>query len=532
MRRFVLDLLLLGLLAAAAWFINPARAGGPTLLGSVRAADGSALGGAWVRVQATANLAFSGADGSFILSGVTAGQPITVTAWYPGYKVGWIVATPPADNLVITLRPYDTRDNPDYIWNTSYPDPANPTLGCGHCMAPSFAEWSSSAHSGSATNPRFFTLYNGTNLSGQPAPPGYKRDFPGTAGNCAACHAPAAAANAPLATDMNTLSGVYREGVFCEFCHKIGDVYLDPDTQRPREDAPGVMSLRLYRVYLGDQIFFGTLDDVTRRVSYLPLEQQSRFCAPCHQAAFGGAPIYQSYREWQESRYPAAGIECQTCHMPPGTSPTFVLPEKGGLARDPRRLASHKDLGLKDLAFMQSTVAMTVTAQQGHGAVRVSVTLHNVGAGHHAPTDSPLRNLILAVDATDSQGRPLDLCDGPTVPAWGGNFTGKPGQGYAKILQDVATGEAPVASYWKPARILSDNRIPARQTDTTRYTFAAPPDGAAAQITATLTYRRAFQALEQAKGWPASDLIMAQAVVTAVDVYRVYLPLLLAATAF
>jgi hypothetical protein len=176
---------------------------------------------------------------------------------------------------------------------------------------------------------------------------------------------------------------------------------------------------------------------------------------------------------------------------------------------------------------MQSTVAMTVTAQQSAGAVRVSVTLHNVGAGHHAPTDSPLRNMILTVAATDGQGQALDLYDGPLVPAWGGDLASRPGQGYAKILQDIATGEAPVASYWKPVRILSDNRLPARGMDTTRYTFAAPPDAASAQITATLTFRRAFQALEQVKGWPASDLIMAQAAVTAADTHVVYMPLLL-----
>lgn len=272
MRHLIPSLLLFGFLAAAAWLVSPARVGGQgaaALSGVVRTADASALGGAWVRVQATANLTFSRADGGFTLGGVAAGQMITVTAWHAGYKIGWVVATPPASDLIITLRPYDTRDNSDYIWNTSYPDPANPTLGCGHCMAPSFPEWRSSAHSGAATNPRFFTLYNGTNLSGQPVAPGYKRDFPGTAGNCAACHAPGAAANAPLATDMNTLTGVGREGVFCEFCHKVGDVTLDPGTQRPFDNAPGVMSLRLYRAYPGDQIFFGTLDDVTRRVSYL-----------------------------------------------------------------------------------------------------------------------------------------------------------------------------------------------------------------------------------------------------------------------
>lgn len=531
MKRLSLCLAGLGLLAVAAVLSWPQQAssqGAASISGRVRAANGSALAAAWVRVQTTANLTFSAADGSFTLGGLAASQPVTVTAWHAGYKIGWQYVTPPADDVVITLRPYDMRDNPDYVWNTSYPDPGNPTLGCGHCMAPSFPEWSDSAHAGAAANARFFSLYNGTDISGQGmVAPGYKLDFPGTAGNCAACHAPGAAADAPLTTDMNTLTGVNREGVFCEFCHKIGDVHLDPATQRPYADAPGVLSLRLHRVYPGDQLFFGTLDDVTRRVSYLPLEQESRFCAPCHQAAFDGTPIYESYREWQESPYPAEGIECQTCHMPPGTSPTFVRPEKGGLERDPGRLASHRDLGLKDVEFMQSAVAMTVTARQTANVVWVEVALHNVGAGHHAPTDSPLRNMILVVAATDDQGQPLVQRGGSTVPAWGGAEAGQPGQGYAKILQDVATGASPVASYWKPTRILSDNRIPARATDITRYTFTAPADGAAAQITATLTFRRAFQALERAKGWPASDLVMAQETVTASAAERLYVPLVL-----
>jgi hypothetical protein len=546
MKRPGIFLLIFGLLALSAFAGWPMRAGGQggaSVSGHVRAADGWPLEAARVRVQATANLTFSAADGSFTLRGLEAGRPITVTAWFAGYKIGWTVAAPPADDLLITLRPYDTRDNPDYVWNTSYPDPANPTMGCGHCMSPAFPEWSSSAHAGSATNARFLSLYNGTNLEGSlTVAPGFKLDFPAAAGVCASCHAPAAAANAPLTTDMNTVTGVAREGVFCEFCHKIGDVTLDPITGRPYADAPGVMSLRLYRPYLGDQIFFGTLDDVTRRVSYLPLEQQSQFCAACHQFSFGDTPIYQSFREWQESPYPAAGIECQTCHMPAGASPTFVLPEKGGLERDPSRLASHKDLGLKDAAFMQSTVAMTVTAYQTTAAVWVGVTLENVGAGHHVPTDSPLRNMILVVNATDSQGRPLAQQAGSTVPAWGGDpstvlrlrsgcssgqgLAGQPGQGYAKILQDVATGEAPVASYWKPTRILSDNRIPARGSDTTRYAFALPSGAGPAQITATLTFRRAFQALEQAKGWPASDLVMAQVATTAAAGRRVYAPLI------
>jgi hypothetical protein len=517
-----LALVVLALLGVPNWASAKPTA---SVSGFVRLPDGSAAGGAWVRAQATSNLTFTARDGSFTLNGLPEGDTVTITAWYTACKTAWVTLTPPAGNVFITVRPFDTRDNPAYVWNTSYPDPANPTLGCGHCMSPSFQEWQHTAHAGSGTNPRFFSLYNGTDLTGtQVISPGYKLDFPGTAGNCATCHAPGAAANAPLTTDMNALTEVHREGVFCEFCHKVGDVHLDATTNRPYDNAPGVVSMRLYRSYPPDQIFFGTLDDVTRRVSYLPLEKKSQFCAPCHQFSFNGTPIYQSYREWQESAYPAEGIECQTCHMPPGMSSTFVLPDKGGLARDPNRLASHKDLGINDSAFMQSTIALTLTALTTNTDVRATVTLRNVNAGHHVPTDSPLRHLILIVTATDGQGQILGLQTGSTVPSWGGNHAGQPGKGYAKILQDAITGESPVINYWKPTLILSDNRIPARATDVTSYAFTLPSDRGSARVTATLIFRRAFQSIEQARGWSPSDIVMAQAVVTSSVGYPIYFP--------
>ena len=508
--------------------------------GVVRLADGRPATGAWVRSQTTANLAYAAADGSFTLGGLAAGTPITVTAWYPGQKVGWAAVSPPVGPITITLRPYDTLDNPAYVWNTSYPDPANPTLGCGHCMAPAFAEWSDTAHAGSATNRRFFSLYNGTDLAGTAAvPPGYKLDFPDTTGNCATCHAPGAAYDAAFTTDMNALTNVNREGVFCEFCHKVGAVYLNSTTGRPYNNAPGVLSMRLYRPYPGDQLFFGSLDDVTRRVSYLPLEKKSQFCAPCHQFAFWNTPIYQSFREWQESPYAASGVECQTCHMPPGASPTFCLPEKGGLARDPTRLASHRDLGLKDIAFMQSAVALTLTLATRADAVQAQVTLVNVGAGHHVPTDFPGRNLLLVVTATAApssgqeqaagQGQALPLQIGPVVPNWGGDYAGQAGKGYAKILRDLSTGEAPVVNYWKQTLIESDNRIPAFGSDSSVYVFGVPAGTARVRVTARLVFRRVFQPLAERKGWDASDIeLLVREIELPWSSRSYFLPLLLA----
>jgi hypothetical protein len=505
---FALALCGLGLLF---WAVGVFAAPAASASGVVHQPDGSPASGAWVRIQTTDNLTFTAADGSFALQGLLAGEQVVVTAWYTGYKVGWAAVTPPVSGMVITVPVIDPGDSLTYTWNTSYPDPANPVLGCGHCMQPSFDEWQHTAHAAAGTNPRFFSLYNGSDLTGTTiVAPGYKLDFPGTAGNCAMCHAPGAASVAPFATDMNTLGAIDQEGVFCEFCHKVGAVYLNPATGLPYNNSPGVLSMRLYRPLPVDQIFFGSLDDVNRRVSYLPLEKKSQFCAPCHQFSFWGTPIYESFREWLESPYPALGIECQTCHMPPGSDPYFVLPEKGGLARDPLRMASHKDLGLKDTAFMTAALSTSVTAQTAGSLVTVQVDMKNSAAGHHFPTDHPGRHLILVVRAQDDLGVALYQLSGQQLPFWAGDQAGLPGKAFAKLLRDAATGEYPVVSYWKQTFIVSDNRLPALQTDTSTYTFLAPPQGGQVHLAVEVLFRRTFQAEMEQRGWDKADIVMFQ----------------------
>ena len=112
-------------------------------------------------------------------------------------------------------------------------------MSCLHCMV-AHPEWRANAHGSAGTNRRFFSLYNGTDITGTTTvSPGYKLDFPGTAGNCAACHALAAAVRGLrtfAAADMNELQDVEREGVFCEFCHKVGN------------DSVGVVAAALQRL--------------------------------------------------------------------------------------------------------------------------------------------------------------------------------------------------------------------------------------------------------------------------------------------
>jgi hypothetical protein len=145
---------------------------------------------------------------------------------------------------------------------------------------------------------------------------------------------------------------------------------------------------------------------------------------------------------------------------------------------------------------------------QSPGHVSVTVVLTNTGAGHHVPTDFPGRHMILTVAARDAQGRTVDLLAGPVVPDWGGAQAGRPGTAFAKVLQDVATGEAPVVSYWRQARIVSDNRIPAMGSHRSSYAFDAPWRTGPVTVTAELRFRRTFQAEMDARGWDTPDIVM------------------------
>jgi hypothetical protein len=84
-------------------------------------------------------------------------------------------------------------------------------------------------------------------------------------------------------------------------------------------------------------------------------------------------------------------------------------------------------------------------------------------------------------------------------------------------------------SYWKQTRIISDTRLAARQGDISGYRFVAPASGGPISITAQLRFRRAFQAMMDAKGWNMPDIIMEEdesTVLTSAS-RRLYLPLIM-----
>jgi hypothetical protein len=238
--------------------------------------------------------------------------------------------------------------------------------------------------------------------------------------------------------------------------------------------------------------------------------------APCHFGSFWNTLIYNSFGEWLESPYSNAetGKTCQDCHMPAGKNDHFARLDKGGVIRDPQTIFSHLMPGASNIDLLQNAVTMTANTKLEGDKLIVEVKIENDKTGHHVPTDSPLRQMILLVNVIDEKGQLLPLFEGETVPVWGGvgdpNFgyyAGLPGKAYAKILSELWTEIEPTGAYWNPTRIVSDNRIAAFESDISIYKFAAPVNGKAT-IKITLLFRRAFKELMDQKGWDVPDILM------------------------
>jgi hypothetical protein len=535
------------------------------LEGRVTDENDKPIPGAIVRIKATGIETVSDQQGHFLLTGLAPGEQVFVTAWASGYFINGVDGVlPGASDVEIVLHAHHDHDNPDYAWLPSTYHPGEgENQGCAECHSTAYTEgiqsasgsatfpvdeWLLDAHAGSALNLRFLTMYNGTDVAGHQSPatryassrdygrfplrpdpeqpyfgPGYKLDFPETDGNCAACHTPAASANNPYGVDPTTVNGVPAEGVPCDFCHKVWAVRLDSTSGLPYPNMPGVLSFEFRRPPEGHQFFAGPLDDVAPgEDTYSPLQRQSQFCASCHFGVFWDTLVYNSFGEWLESPYgdPETGKTCQDCHMPPMGAAYFARPEAGGQERDPSTIFSHRMPGAADEALLQNAVSMEVEAQIKVEQVLVNVVISNDKTGHHVPTDSPLRHMILLVNVTDSLGETLEQVDGPVVPEWGGlgdpgagYYAGLPGTAYAKILQELWTEVTPSGAYWNPTRVVSDNRLAAFASDTSVYTFST---GAAGQLPSqpftvqvTLLFRRAYIDLMDQKGWDMPDIVMA-----------------------
>jgi hypothetical protein len=474
--------ILFGALAAGLWLL-PSPQPKATVRGVVVDEHGP-VAGARLHWQGRGPVVSSDAAGRFELPAEPGGRP--VVAWKTGYH---IAAAAAGENVKLALTRLPARDNEDYRWINPHPDKSL-THNCGNCHKAIYDEWHASSHAHSANNPRFLSLYAGPAKTWN-----LRQEHPLGAGVCASCHAPTFT-DSTLEYDLRRVTGVAAKGVHCDYCHKIADAPLDRLGTRFGRDG-----LHLLRPRDKEQFFFGPLDDAVRpgeSFAYSALYKESRYCASCHEGVIFGVHVYGTYSEWLESPARARGQECQSCHMTPTGTMTNMAPGKGGIERDPRTLASHVFPG-KEREMLRR--CLKVKIRKAGTDVSVEVRAENVG--HRVPTGFIDRNLVLIVEASGPDGKPLKLVQGPRLPASAGKkLVGSPGRLYAKQLFDPE-GRGPIP-FWLPHGHIIDTRLLPGRADRSKFTFAAPVK----DIHVRLSYRRFWQDVAEARGWADNETLV------------------------
>jgi nitrate/TMAO reductase-like tetraheme cytochrome c subunit len=512
-------------------------------------------------------------DNTYRLQSCPAGDKLT--AWAPSYFIAVQKCDENSGKMeyVFELEKYTIGDEARFWF------PSNECLPCHNRTINDFtgrehnefSEWQKDGHSTVLRDGYLRDIYRGNpGALDHYAAVGFRTDYPNDNGNCGYCHAPSAVIGSEQEVNMLPLFDTYQapaaEGINCDVCHKVVGVNLSAVDGLPFRERPGILSYDLLqpdpqnpRLYVGSYVN-ANLKEGVHTVSCNPIFSQSEFCAPCHYAKFWDVEVYASYKEWLDSAYadPASGVyrTCQDCHMrPKDWDPSSLPPGQDtcngiidGSWPSTHNMLGRDDNNLPSMIFEAASVKVEAGYDQKHGRIQVNVTVTNDKVGHKFPTDSPLRHLILVVEAIDEKNNTLPQLfgedddnkegkknresrqNGETIPDWIGewwnpfeNHAGSPGRVYAFVLIDEKSGTFPSAAYWnrtKPASLEADTRLLPKtynsdkgeveaHPDRSVYYFAAPAQSEVT-VTATLWYRYAFKELAEQKNWPTADILVAQ----------------------
>ncbi len=226
---------------------------------------------------------------------------------------------------------------------------------CGTCHPQQYQDWQTTIHSKSM----------GPGILGQLVE--MVQHDPATARVCWSCHTPNAEQQDVL-FDSTGLHGSWAnnhdfdpalqtQGLICAACHvRKHQRYGPPRRNKPQEVGR-----------INEDLPHGGFSAQTAFT-------KSAFCASCHQFdpedyALNGKLIENTYQEWKDSRYPALGIQCQTCHMP----------ERRHLWR-----------GIHDPEMVKKGITVDVDFTQRvyrpGKILQATITVTNSGAGHYFPT--------------------------------------------------------------------------------------------------------------------------------------------------
>ena len=294
--------------------------------------------------------------------------------------------------------------------------------------------WAGSMMANSSRDPMFWAAVDIAN-----------QDSPGSGEFCIRCHVPrawlegrSAAPDGSLLEGSPGVPGGDFEGIECQFCHRLyegptGTPYLQNAQFWVDDPAPPA-----------EPPMRGPFPDAEapHEWTFSSYHRSSELCAVCHNVRNplvnlldeSGQdtgllfPEQTTYDEWAQSRFPADGVECQTCHMPPvpgwactdfhpfrpelpkhelaGANAWMSTVLKGlygaSLGREDRYDAA-VNLALDQLQNHAATVRVEAPSRlDGGGDVTVRVRVTNL-TGHKLPTGYPEgRRMWLHVTVEDA----------------------------------------------------------------------------------------------------------------------------------
>ena len=219
-------------------------------------------------------------------------------------------------------------------------DPVGENAACERCHVEIAAEWRSSLHHLSDTDPVYRRA-----LAIEPL------------AFCRGCHAPEADPSGPAPAPLSHL------GTGCVTCHVPGKAVLAAPTASAGTKAP----------------------------SPHPVEREAAFgaagaCAGCHEFAFPHRPERQARLLMQSTvsehhASPLAGASCASCHMPDAGPPG-------------RRHRSHVFTGARDVELVKR--AVRITAERRGTVTRIRI--EPAAIGHAFPTGDLFRRLSVSAE--------------------------------------------------------------------------------------------------------------------------------------
>jgi hypothetical protein len=316
---------------------------------------------------------------------------------------------------------------------------------CGDCHREIQAGWKRSAHA-TAMESRLF----------QDALKAAEADFGVSARKtCLGCHSPVGVALG----DLSLVKKVSWEGVTCDYCHSIREVTLKGPNPYARVEFSGVKS--------------GPSKNASSPVHdtvFSAVHTSSQACISCHEYTNAqGLAVLTTYSEWKQSSYGTESTGCQSCHMARMQGNAVDPSVKSG---SKLQLNVHEIPGSRSVTQLNKAVRANVTTVHEGGQLKITVSVVNQGAGHSVPTGSPMRQLIMELTASPSNGKHF--------------------QARTLFRRTVADSSGTVLdrehlAFLRGAKVVSDTRLAPGATHRETFTFPVP-QGVGTQVDASFFY--------------------------------------------